>query len=87
MILIDQLIHRYHWELVNAGRPGGCNLIGGTLKQVTVMLNKLAYSDQSTPGLREVQNRWQKQGRKFLKRLERSGAFEADEGTVAESPS
>ena len=79
MILIDQPIHRYHWEMVNEpGRPGGSNLIGGTVAQVAALLNGLTYSEQSTAGLREMNNRWHKQGRKMLRRLARSGALEKE---------
>ncbi|MEW6750411.1 MAG: hypothetical protein AB1505_05470 [Candidatus Latescibacterota bacterium] len=76
MILIDQLIHRYHWEMVNhPGRPGGSNLIGGTVVEVVALLDSLSYSDQSTPGLRETHNRWRKQGRRTLRRLDKGGAL------------
>ena len=62
----------------NPGRPGGSNLIGGTVTQVVALLNGLTYSDQSTPGLRETNNRWRKQGRRVLRKLEKSGALEEE---------
>lgn len=77
MILIDQLIHRYHWEMLKTPRrPGASNLIGGTLNEVTALLNSLMYGDQSTAGLRETHNRWRKQGRRLLRKLEKSGELE-----------
>ena len=73
MILIDQLIHRYRWEMIqDPGRPGGSNLIGGTVTEVLTFLNALTYSEQSTPGLQETYNRWRKQGRRALRKLEKS---------------
>lgn len=85
MILIDQLIHRYHWEMIqDPGRPGGSNLIGGTVTEIVAFLNALTYSEQSTPGLRETYNRWRKQGRRVLRKLEKSGALPGPETTPAE---
>ena len=84
MILIDQLIHRYHWEMIqDPGRPGCNSLIGGTVGQVMSMLNSLSYSDASTPGLREVHNRWRKKGKRVLRRLEKSGVL--DSGATEDS--
>lgn len=83
MILIDQLIHRYHWEMINdPGRPGGGNLIGGTVVEVVALLDSLTYSEQSTPGLQEMRNRWRKQGRRTLRRLEKNGALEQAEAEL-----
>ena len=77
MILIDQLIHRYHWEMIKEpGRPGGSNLIGGTVTEVVALLNGLTYSEESTSGLQEIHNRWRKQGRRLLRKLEKSGELE-----------
>ena len=71
MIQIDILIHRYHWELQgNPGRPGACNLIGGRQYEIWEFLQSLAYSDQSTPGLEQTYNRWRKQGRRQLRKID-----------------
>lgn len=84
MILIDQLIHRYHWEMIqDPGRPGGSNLIGGTVTEVLAFLNALTYSARSTPGLRETYNRWRKQGRRALRKLEKSGKLSDPEPAPA----
>ena len=53
MILIDTLIHRYHWELEgNPEGPGAKNLIGGKSDDLVTFLNDLTYSEQSTPELK-----------------------------------
>ncbi len=36
----------------------GVNVIGGTLADVKKLLNELAYGDDSTPGMRESNERW-----------------------------
>ena len=65
------------WEMAKKpGRHGASNLIGGTMNEVTAVLNSLTYGEQSTPGLRETHNRWRKQGRRILRKLEKSGALE-----------
>ena len=59
MVLIDQLLHRYHWEL--EGEPGGpaaVNLIGGTRNEVLAFLNELTYGKGNTPGLSATRQRW-----------------------------
>lgn len=49
MLLIDQLIHRWHWETqrqrpkFGLGRPTGVNLIEGNRKQVLAFLDTLTY--------------------------------------------
>ena len=61
IILIDTLIHRYHWELEgDPGGPGAVGLIGGTRSEVIAFLNELTYGRQSTPGLPENRRRWRK---------------------------
>lgn len=70
MIQIDNIIHRYHQELIgNAGRPSAVNLIGGKVWEVMAFLTTLAYSDQSTPGLEQNYNRWKKRGKQMLRKL------------------
>ena len=54
IVLIDTLIHRYHWELEGEpGGPGAVGLIGGSRNEVLAFLNELTYGDESTPGLAE----------------------------------
>jgi ribosomal protein L37AE/L43A len=54
MLLIDQLIHRWHWETARQrpkfglGRPTGLNLIEGNKQQVLALLDTLSYGESST---------------------------------------
>ena len=63
MILIDQLIHRFHEEEREdrAGRIGAAALIQGKLKDVVLFLDSLTYSENSLPEVREVLSLWRKQ--------------------------
>ena len=46
LILIDTLIHRYHWEnSTGGGRPGACCLIEGKMKDIMPFLDNLSYGD------------------------------------------
>jgi hypothetical protein len=59
MILVDTLLHRYHWQVEgDPGGPGAVNLIGGTRSEVLAFLNQLTYGEQSTPHLTETKARW-----------------------------
>jgi hypothetical protein len=53
MILIDRLIHGFHWYLKTnkPTRPVAVNLIEGRLRDVVVFLDQLTYGEKSTPGL------------------------------------
>lgn len=59
MLLIDQLIHAFHWEL-RAGplRPAGTNLIAGTFEEVVRFLDTLTYGEASSPGISETKAAW-----------------------------
>lgn len=63
MILIDQLIHRFHEEEKEnrAGRIGAAALIQGKLKDIVIFLDTLTYGEQSLPETRKVLNDWRKQ--------------------------
>jgi hypothetical protein len=63
LLLIDRLIHLWHWEEVKRqsfglGRPTGLNLIEGNRAQVIQFLDTLTYGDRTTPELRERRARW-----------------------------
>lgn len=64
MLLIDQLIHRWHWETQSQrpdfglGRPTGVNLIEGSKAQVLALLDTLTYSDASAADQQAVQAAW-----------------------------
>jgi predicted RNA-binding Zn-ribbon protein involved in translation (DUF1610 family) len=63
LLLIDRLIHLWHWEEVRRqsfglGRPTGLNLIEGNRAQVIEFLDTLTYGERTTPELRERLARW-----------------------------
>lgn len=64
MLLIDRLIHSWHWETrqqrprFGLGRPTGVNLIEGNRKQVLAFLDALSYGPASTTGTREQKSLW-----------------------------
>jgi hypothetical protein len=59
IVLIDALLHRYHWELEGApGGPAAVNLIGGTRQEIIAFLNQLTYGEQATEGLAEAKRHW-----------------------------
>jgi hypothetical protein len=59
MLLIDGLIHRWHWEQINyIGRPGAANLIEGSVQDIIEFLNRLTYTEKSTPGLLANLQEW-----------------------------
>jgi hypothetical protein len=64
MLLIDQLIHRWHGETrrqrpkFGLGRPTGVNLIEGNRKQVLALLDTLSYGAGSTPGTQGTKAAW-----------------------------
>ncbi len=66
MLLIDQLIHRWHWETqrqrpkFGLGRPTGVNLIEGNRKQVLAFLDTLTYGAGSTPGTEATKTVWRR---------------------------
>ena len=59
MILIDTLIHRYHWELEGGlTRPGATDLIGGRQHEIIDFLNKLSYGEKSSPEILANRAEW-----------------------------
>lgn len=61
MILIDTLIHRYHWESSDgAGRPGSVGLIEGKMKDIMPFLDKLSYGNHVPEGVEEMRAEWRK---------------------------
>jgi len=59
MLLIDQLIHGYHWDLKHSPtRPVAVNLIEGRLCEVIDFLDSLSYGKRSTPGVKENRDEW-----------------------------
>lgn len=59
MLLIDQLIHGFHWYLTLGNtRPVAVNLIKGRMTEVIAFLDQLTYGENSSPGLRENFEEW-----------------------------
>jgi predicted RNA-binding Zn-ribbon protein involved in translation (DUF1610 family) len=59
MVLIDTLIHRFHWQMEgHAAQPGAATIIGGSMAEIADFLDKLSYSQESTPGIRERHDEW-----------------------------
>jgi hypothetical protein len=63
-ILIDTLIHRYHWENVGrGGRPGACCLIEGKLKDIMPFLDALSYGEKTPDEVQATREEWRKEWR------------------------
>jgi hypothetical protein len=61
LILIDTLIHRYHWETnTGAGRPGSVGLIEGKMKDIMPFLDKLSYGTHVPAGVEQTRAEWRK---------------------------
>jgi hypothetical protein len=61
MVLIDQLIHSFHEDLKSgARRAAAVNLIEGNLHEVVEFLDKLSYSQDSTPGVQQSHDEWRR---------------------------
>jgi ribosomal protein L37AE/L43A len=59
MLLIDCLIHGFHWNMVyGPTRATGVNLIEGNYHEVVDFLDNLTYGESSTPGTRAVWQEW-----------------------------
>jgi hypothetical protein len=60
MLAIDRLIHVFHWELKNNPvRSAARELIyARNYKELLIFLDTLTYGEQSTPGLRETKQAW-----------------------------
>lgn len=64
MVLIDTLIHRFHWEMEgHPGQPGAATIIGGQMSEVAAFLDRLNYGDESTPGISETRKKWREMGK------------------------
>jgi ribosomal protein L37AE/L43A len=58
MLLIDALLHAYHWEAaLNPTRPVAVNMIQGTINSVVALLEELGFG--SDPQMRENYREWQ----------------------------
>lgn len=74
MLLIDHLIHRWHWETraqrpkFGLGRPTGLNLIEGNKQHVLALLDSLTYGATSTGGTEATKATWQRHRREVEER-------------------
>ena len=61
LILIDTLIHRYHWQNVGKpSRPGACCLIEGKLKDIMPFLDALSYGEEVPQEVQATREEWRK---------------------------
>ena len=62
LVLIDMLIHRFHWESANhsRGRPGACSLIEGKMKDIMPFLDRLSYGDSIPPDVQQARDEWRR---------------------------
>ena len=62
LVLIDTLIHRFHWESGSSagGRPGACNLIEGRMKDIVPFLDRLSYGDDIPPDVAQTRQEWRR---------------------------
>jgi len=65
LILIDTLIHRFHWESGEraGGRPGACSLIEGKMKDIMPFLDRLSYGDDIPPEVARTREEWRRKWR------------------------
>ena len=61
MLLIDELIHVWHWQTRDdhlLGRPAGVNLIEGSRRQALALLDELTYGPGSAPHMLQTRQTW-----------------------------
>lgn len=57
LVLIDQLIHRFHWDSMG-GRPTACSLIEGRMKGTMEFLDRLSYGDSVPDEVLKTREEW-----------------------------
>ena len=70
MLLIDRLIHAFHWEMHGdmMSRPLGSDLIAIRFEEVVELLDTLTYGEQTTPEIKQERQAWDS-------KVERSGEW------------
>jgi len=65
LVLIDTLIHRFHWESGDSagGRPGAVSLIEGKMKDIMAFLDRLSYGDAIPPEVAHLREEWRRKWR------------------------
>jgi hypothetical protein len=72
LLLIDWLIHRFHWESrAEPGRSGAVCLIGGRPAQVAAFLDQLTCDPRSSPDLQRSRAEWQERQRRATEHRQR----------------
>lgn len=67
MLLIDGLLHRWHWEnMSNADKASASNFLEGSHDDVVAFLNALTYNQDSTPGLSDSWQEWQEKAQQAI---------------------
>ena len=66
LVLIDTLIHRFHWESGDqvSGRPGASSLIEGKMKNIMAFLDRLSYGDNIPPEIAQNREEWRSKWRR-----------------------
>jgi hypothetical protein len=60
-LLIDRLIHAFHWEMhehIGMSRPVACDLIAGRFEDVIALLDTLTYGERTTPEVQQEHAAW-----------------------------
>ena len=61
LVLIDTLIHRFHWEsATDSGRPGACSLIEGKMQDIMPFLDRLTYGDSIPADIQQSREEWRR---------------------------
>jgi hypothetical protein len=65
MLLIDALIHRFHWESdgILDGRPGATSLIEGQMNNIVAFLDRLSYGEAIPPEIERTREEWRRKWR------------------------
>ena len=59
LVLVDTLIHRYHWQAASGfGRPGVSSLIEGKLSNIMPFLDNISYGDHIPKEIEATREEW-----------------------------
>jgi len=59
LVLIDTLIHQFHWAS-GSGRPAAVNFIEGSMKDIMPFLDSLSYGDNIPADIQQKREEWRK---------------------------
>jgi hypothetical protein len=63
LLLIDRLIHAFHWEVherIGMSRPVACDLIAGRFEDVVEFLDTLTYGERTTSEVQQERAAWER---------------------------